>query len=84
MRYKIKDHVNEGYKVEKKDGKYHVWEIGTGQYIAEYESSKEAKTVTRQYKLGGGFNGWTPPFMTGAPRELGYSAEFDDEYLHVD
>ena len=84
MRYKIKEHTNEGYKIEKKEGKHHILEIGTQQYIAEYASAGEARTEVRKYKLGKGFNGWTPPFMTGAPRELGYSAEFDDEYLDVD
>ena len=87
MRYKIKEHVNEGYKVEKKNERYHIFEIATNQYIMDYASSKEAKNVTRQYKLGAGFNGWTPPFITGAPGVVSYSVDIDDdeeEYLDVD
>ena len=86
MRYRIKEHVNEGYKVEKKNERYHIFEIATKQYIMDYASSKEAKNVTRQYKLGAGFNGWTPPFITGAPGAVvNYSnADIDDEYLDVD
>ena len=84
MRYKIKEHTNEGYKIEKKEGKHHILEIGTQQYIAEYASAGEARTEARKYKLGKGFNGWTPPFMMGVSVNYNGSAYFDDDILDVD
>ncbi len=64
MRHKIKDHVNNGYKIEKKNNRHHLKEIATNHYISDYGYSTEAKEVVNKYKLGGGFNGWTPAFMT--------------------
>ena len=64
MRHKIKDHVNHGYIIEKKNNRHHLKEIATNHYISDYGYSTEAKEVVNKYKLGGGFNGWTPAFMT--------------------
>ena len=88
MRYGIKEHSNQGYRVEKKGDKHHIWEVGTQQYIAEYGSSSEAKAEVRRYKLGKGFNGWTPPFMMGTSTNMitdyNGSAYYDDDIMDVD
>ena len=85
--YEIKEHNNEGYKIERKKGRHHIMEIGTNQFIADYGSSEEAKSVVRGYKLGKGFNGWTPPFMVGGPtvvQNYNGSAYLDDDIEYVD
>jgi|TARA_R100001369_G_C3209024_1_gene147519 hypothetical protein len=63
MRHKIYEHKNGGYKIEKKKNRYHLKELATNQSICDYGYSTEAKEIINKYKLGAGFNGWTPGFM---------------------
>ena len=65
MAYRQKEYKSQGYKLQKlPQRKYGVKEIATNHYIIDYGFSTEAKVVVSKYKLGGGFNGWTPAFMT--------------------
>ena len=81
MRHKIKEHVNHGYKIEKKKNRHHLKEIATNQYISDYGYSTEAKEVVNKYKLGGGFNGWTPAFMMANGQSFSSLDYIDDEEI---
>jgi len=54
MRHKIYEHINGGYKIEKKKNRHNLKELATNQYISDYGYSTEAKEVINKYKLGGG------------------------------
>ena len=55
--------TSQGYKVVKKRGRFEVRENETQQFLGSYEYIKQANDQVRQFNLGKGFNGWTPPFM---------------------
>ena len=79
MRHKINEHVNGGYKIEKKNNRHHLKELATNQYISDYGYSTEAREVINKYKLGGGFNGWTPGFMVDSGSKYSNIVDIDDD-----
>ena len=54
---------SQGYKVVKRQKQFRVMEIGTQQFLGTYEYIKQANDQVRQFNLGKGFDGWTPPFL---------------------
>jgi hypothetical protein len=76
MRHKINEHVNGGYKIE--NNRHHLKELATNQYISDYGYSTEAREVINKYKLGGGFNGWTPGFMVDSGSKYSNIVDIDD------
>jgi len=79
MRHKIYEHKNGGYKIEKKKNRYHLKELATNQSICDYGYSTEAKEIINKYKLGAGFNGWTPGFMVSSGSKYPTIIDIDDE-----
>ena len=79
MRHKIYEHKNGGYKIEKKKNRYHLKELATNQSICDYGYSTEAKEIINKYKLGAGFNGWTPGFMVNSGSKYPNMLDIDDE-----
>ena len=51
------------YRVKKSDKIYEVHEGETDQVVARFKKEKSAKTMARDWNLGGGFSGWTPSFF---------------------
>ena len=53
------------YKLVENKGKFFVFEKPTMQKISKtYDTKEEARSFLRHLNLGGGFDGWTPAFMT--------------------
>ena len=90
MRHKIYEHKNGGYKIEKKKNRYHLKELATNQSICDYGYSTEAKEIINKYKLGAGFNGWTPGFIVDSRSrysnivDMDEDREFDEEDIMED
>lgn len=51
-----------GYKVKKKNHRYHIVEDDT-KFIVSYETREEANDICRGLNLGKGFAGSTPNFF---------------------
>tara|TARA_Y100000389_G_scaffold54036_1_gene49892 strand:- start:22156 stop:22356 length:201 start_codon:yes stop_codon:yes gene_type:complete len=52
------------YSVRKRTEGFVVVEQSTKQDIAKFNDRDEARQLCRSLNLGGGFNGWTPRFMS--------------------
>jgi hypothetical protein len=56
MNYKLVENKNKSV--------YYVKETKTDHIIESFSNFAEAKNFMKQLNLGGGFDGWTPAFMT--------------------
>lgn len=86
MRYR--EHRNLGYKTIRNKGKHQIKEVATGLIVGSFDYVTEVREESRAYKLGRGFNGWTPAFMMGeASTNVNYNQppiDIDDDYVDWD
>ena len=59
------------YAVTVKEGKYDLLEKSSDVLIELNYEEKKANDICRKLNLGGGFNGWTPPFFAIKYNEKG-------------
>ena len=88
---KYREHKNLGYKTIKSKGKHQIKELATGHIVGSYQYITEVREESRAYKLGRGFNGWTPAFMIGERPNVNYNQlnfhdldEENDQYVDWD
>ncbi len=71
------------YRIEPSDGHYEfrVVEQPSKQIIKAFSAIKEAKAFMRHLNMGGGFDGWTPPFIVPRQNNFVNNTVFKEEIV---